>query len=294
MPTDAGAFMRPDEYIIIMDQGTNELLPDELVMLRDAGIQTIYYNAAVRWNQVQPRPGAMYLEHLDDYVEQIERAGLKALLGFFHTMPMWKPDDWYHTRDCTGIFSYTNPETAADIDAMAQFIIDRYRGRPVQLVYAMPFDGEFPCSFKPKIGRPLPDAVIRDFVVGRQRVLEPQFNEIWTAFHHSCLPPYLVPTHEALVETFPNSNHYTLQYTFWDHGPRVKIAAQAVQERLGVQTYVGSEYCDGLKQYTAGAIERGLRFITCPIHTFQPHRRIETWMLDNIRDSLRQFEEAAS
>lgn len=60
------------------------------------------------------------------------------------------------------------------------------------------------------------------------------------------------------------------------------------------RTWVGSQFCEGLRTNTADAISRGLRgFITAPVHDQRPGR-LEPWMLDTIRWSLSQWREAAN
>ena len=286
-------FMRPDEHIIIMDQGYNLLMPDELAMLRDAGIQTVYFQGGVSWYNIQPRPGVWHFEDLDARMLEYERAGLKVLIGFLSTMPYWKPWEWYFNRDGRGIMSYTNPEAAADIDDLGYLLIHRYKGMGAQLVYAMPADGEFPMAYFPGGGRlPVSDMDLAAWVIDRQRQLEAQYGEIWSAFHFSCFPTYIGPTLEELTKAYPDSAHYSLQYTYWQHPYNVHDAVQAIQKMYGVKYYVGSEYIQGMQQVTTHAINHGVRLITSPIHSYQEHRRVEPWMLDVIKDTLRQYEEA--
>ena len=286
-------FIEKNEHIIIMDQWENCLTRDELVMLRDAGIQTIYLQGSVRWSWIQPEPDVWRWGSLDRRVEAYEAAGIKALVGYFSSCPNWKPNDWYFSRYTTGIHSYTNPETAEDIDDFSARLIERYEGKEVQIVYAMPAAGEFPMAFTPGGSRlPLSDQHLADWIVARQKPLEAQYNEVWTAFHHSCFPTFIGPTLEALREAYQESNHYSLQYTFWQHPDNVQQAVRIVQERLGVQYYVGSEYIQGMSQVAPYAIQRRVRLITSPIHTFQEHRRVQPWMLDTIKRTLRMYEEA--
>ena len=289
-------FIKPDEHIIIMDQSSNLLMPDELAMLRDAGVQTIYLTAGVNWSQIQPRPGVWHLEYLDARIEEYERAGLKALIGFVSAVPRWKPDDWYFSpssrKDGRGFISYTNPQTAADIDDFAGRLIERYEGYQAQLVYAMPADGEFPIPLPRGSRLRISDNDLSAWVVARQRQLEAQYGEIWGAFHFTCCPTYVIPIIKALKEAYPESNHYSLQYTYWHHQYTVHATVQAMQQMFGVKYYVGSEYIQGMKLVTPHAIKHGIRLIASPIHSFQEHRRVKPWMLDVIKDSLRQFEEA--
>jgi hypothetical protein len=69
-------------------------------------------------------------------------------------------------------------------------------------------------------------------------------------------------------------------------------ALDSVQSWAGC-TWVGSQYCDGLRAHTADAIGRGLRgFITAPVHDARPGK-LEPWMLEAFTWSLTQWREAA-
>ena len=186
--------------------------------------------------------------------------------------------------------SYTNPQTAADIDDFASLIIERYKGKEAQLVYAMPCDGEFPVPIPRGARMETSDADFAAWVVARQRQFEAQYGEIWGAFHFTCFPTYIPPTINALKEAYPESAHYSLQYKYWNQPHNVHSAVRMAQETYGVKYYVGSEYIQGMKQVAPHAIAHGVRFITSPIHSYQEHRRVKPWMLDVIRDTLRQYE----
>jgi hypothetical protein len=288
-------FIEPNEHIIIMDQAYNLLMPDELAMLRDVGIKTIHLSSGIRWRYIQPRPGVHYLKHLDARVDEYERAGLKALIAFFNSVPMWKPWEWYFGNSAqkgSGFFSYTNPDTASDIDDFAALLIERYKGRPVQFVYAMPSDGEFPVPVPRGERLPIEDDDLAAWTVARQKQLEAQHGEVWGALHHTCSPSYLEPIIKAQKDTFPNANHYSLQYRYWNHTINVFDGVNHIQEKYGVKYYVGSEYIQGMKIIAPYAVELGVRLIASPIHSLQEHRRVAPWMLDVIRDTLRQYEEA--
>lgn len=289
-------FIEPNEHIIIMDQGSNVLMPDELVMLRDAGIKTIYLTNGIKWMRIQPRPGVWYFEELDARIEDYEQAGLKAVIGVFgSSMPYWKPWDWFFDGKSPrghGFHSYTNPETAAGIDDFAARLIERYRGKRVQFAYAMPASGEFPTPIPRGAQSPILDEDLAAWVVARQKQLEAQYNEVWSAFHFTCCPTYIIPTIEALKEAYPDSAHYSLQYKYFNQPHNVQAAVVGAQKKYGVQYYVGSEYVQGMKLLAPYAVQHGVRLLTSPIHSYQPRRRVEPWMLDVIRDTLGLYEEA--
>jgi hypothetical protein len=70
-------------------------------------------------------------------------------------------------------------------------------------------------------------------------------------------------------------------------------ALNNVKEILG-RTWIGSQFCEGLRRFTNRSIAEGLRgFITGPVH----HARyggdhLEEWMLESIRWSLDQWKAA--
>ena len=290
-------FIEPNEHIIIMEQRSNHLTHDELLALRDIGIKTVSLTAGVQWHIIQPCPDEWHHHYLDNRVREYEAAGIKALIGFVDCMPRWKPDDWYYEavkspRIGRGFISYQNPQVAEDIDNLLDILIDRYSGYNVQFIYAMPSEGEFPFPIPRGLTPRDDDYDFAAWVVERQRRFEAQYGEIWTAFHHTCSPTYLGPTLHALRDSYPDSAHYGIQYSYWRHGRDVQTAIQIVQQNLGIQYYVGSEFINGIEAVTPHAIRQNLRLITCPIHTYQSERRLLPYMIDKIADSLRKYDDA--
>lgn len=85
-------FMRPDEFIILMDMQTVPAPYEAMLRLRQAGMQTVYQ--FVDWAAIEPAPGQYDWAALDARVNQARRAGMKTLLATPNTVPAWCPDEW--------------------------------------------------------------------------------------------------------------------------------------------------------------------------------------------------------
>jgi hypothetical protein len=226
-------------------------------------------------------------------MERIGKTELKVLVPFLHQTPFWKSDDWFFSRESVGIPSFTNQQTVQDLDTFASQIIDRYKGANFQLVYSIPGDGEFPYVFFPTPSYdPMPYEILTKFIIGRQRIFEAQFGEIWTFCHWSGNPPYMDPIYMALKAAYPNSKHHAIQFTHFPPHPSIIQfgMVKRAKELYGLRYWVGSEYCTGMAKYTESAIEQGVGFLTAPLHYFQPERRLTPEMLDIIKNSVRKME----
>jgi hypothetical protein len=291
-------FIEPTEHLIVMDEYGNHLLPDELRMLADAGVKTVYAHGMINWQRMQPDENDLIdWSELDAYVANIRKAGLKVLLPFLQDPPNWKPDDWYFTRQASRgrmIPSYTNLRTKVDLDAFALEIIANYLGDDVQTIYSIPIDGEFPFHDWPTDGAcHVPIDKFVDFVLRRQWTFNAQFDEVWTSYHHTCNPVYIDPLYAALQERFPGSQHYGIQFTYFPHGQGLMDKVICTSRRYKVKYYVGAEYCQGLRGNVPQCIAHGMHgVIVAPIHSFQPHHRVEKWMLDDIEWAIKTFNEA--
>lgn len=289
-------FIEHNEHLIIMEEHVSPLTPFDLALLAGCGVKTVYYQASVRWQEMQPSESAgIDWRELDRRVEQAQKAGLRSLVPFVHELPTWKPDDWYFTRDGLGIPNYQNPQTGADLDEFARAIIARYPPEWFQLIYGMPADGEFPVEFWPYTNTlPFPNHVLADWVVARQRVLEAQHGEVWTAFHHYTGPVWIDDVYRALAGKFPNSRHYGIAFTHFVHNrPETQKALRHMRDAYGMRYFAGSEYVQGLRGHTGRCIGEGVwGFITCPTHSYQQYRTVEPWMLPEIALAMRELEKA--
>jgi len=292
-------FIEPDEYLIIMDMNDNDvnrrLTFDEMLMLKDAGVKTIYWQAAIRWEQMQPTPDAPFdWSRVDEYVEMIRRAGLKVLIPFIYSFPKWKPDNFFFSREVVeqayGVMSYTNPAVAAELDAMLKEAIRRYTADDVQLVYSIPCNGELAFhlwTFDNKCH--CPEDVLVNWVIERQKIFEPQHGEIWTAYHPYTDPLYWKPIYNALFETFPQSKHYGIIFTYVQHGMRHFHTRIKENQERGMTYYGGTEYIQGMRTNVPKLLSGNMRMLTAPKHPYQKIDRVTGWAQDEIRWALEQY-----
>jgi len=275
-----------------MQEAVSPILPGELVELAQVGVKTIYLQGAVRWGDMQPEPGASVdWRGLDENVKKCIEAGLKVLLPQLYQCPSWKPDSWYLRRTANGLPDMVDPQAREDILEWTQGLIRRYAFDPVQVVYSVPENGEFPDSDWPTSSHPVSNEAITAFVVEQQTQLAAQFGEIWTAFHHYGNPPYMDAIYQALKDNFPDCQHYSIQFTHFVHSWGGQDAAvQRARDIYGVRTFGGSEYCPGMEHYLEKAIREGVGYLTCPNHSFQAERRITPAMLETIGRVIKRME----
>ncbi len=111
------------------------------------------------------------------------------------------------------------------------------------------------------------------------------------------------------VESGPRSGNWLMadlcQYLPDETGHELSVLLWEVNREGGNQgalnnvsavldrTWIGSQFCEGLRRYTAESIAAGLRgFITAPLMNARNGGQIEEWMLEAFRWSLAQWREA--
>jgi len=295
-------FIQPDEYMILMDQHEfGELEPynmtaDEMRMIRDAGVKTVYRQAAVRWDLCQPAPDAPFdWSTIDVFMERAQKAGLKVLLPFIYSIPEWKPDDYFLRRErvfsAYGIPNYNNPAVADELDALITEMIQRYSSTDCQVINAIPINGELPFHIGTHDGNwhVEPDVYI-DWIVSRQRLFEAENQEIWTAYHPFTDPVWWRPVYDALFEAFPNSHHYGIIFTYVQHDFPYFHAAIEYNQKRGMIYYGGTEYTEGIRRNVPKLIHKGLRMITAPKHTFTKTKTVTPNMVEEIRWAIEQYD----
>ena len=295
-------FIEPDEHLIIMDMnhgGGVDLTYDEMCLLRTAGVRTLYYQAAIRWDVMQPKDGApLDWSVVDSFVENARRAGLKMLIPFVYSIPRWKPDEFFYSREqagelCYGVPNYGSADVTAELDAFMVEVIERYGGEDAQVIYSIPGNGEFALHLwprSPKMDYPMNEFVA--WVVARQRILVEQHDEIWTGYHPYTSPEYWEPVYGALFSEFPFARHYGFIFTYVQHSrPHIKELIH-YNQRYGMTYYAGTEYVQGMAGHVPRLIDGGVRMLTAPKHPFQQYRGIEPWMLETIEKAIAQYEEA--
>jgi hypothetical protein len=93
-------FMKDDEFFLLMDLEPADGImkgipvdPDNLLRLRDAGIQTaVKY---LDWGAIETKKGKYDWSASDAYVEKMHNAGMKVLLCTYISPPAFFPDEWY-------------------------------------------------------------------------------------------------------------------------------------------------------------------------------------------------------
>lgn len=287
-------FLQPDERVIIMQEAISPFTVEELIAMRGAGVKTVYLQGVVRWHDMQPEAGApIDYTRVDGEVEKCLKAGLKALLPQLYQCPRWKPDGWYLKRTANSIPHPGSLQAADDIDEWTRKLIERYGGPEVQVVYSIPENGEFPDTDWPTNHHPIPGDVIAWFVTGRMAALAAQHGEIWEALHHYGNPPYIDPVFVSLAHAYPGLPHYNIQFTHFVHTWSGQVGAvQRARELYGIQTFGGSEYCQGMDRYLGRAKAERVWYFTCPNHSYQGEKRVQPWMVEAIGRAVEGLKDA--
>ena len=291
-------FIEPDEHLIIMDINEREegysLSISDMRKLKDAGVKTLYFMGALRWNMMQPRADMpMNWARTDAFVERARTAKLKMLIPFLFSLPDWKPDDYYFSRATNGqlydVPNYDNPEVARELDEFMIEAIDRYGADDCQVIYSIPGNGEFALNGNGRMDYPM--EVFTDWVVARQRILVRQYDEIWTAFHPYYNPVYWRALYGALFSAYPLSKHYGIIFTYVQHKmPHIKELLDFTRH-TGMVYYGGTEYVQGMRENVPILKADKARMLTAPKHPYQKHQEVNAWMQDEIRWAIGQYNE---
>ena len=288
-------FLTKTDYIIIMQQPEKPISIPDLLKLEEAGIETIQLATLPVLNM----PWETFLDRIDSI---LKNTNLKVMMELFRAplhdwwlIPIEQSSRSYRQQRHV---DYKNPEVGRSIDECMLELIERVDSNRVHFNYAGAWGGEFlwednssPC--------PVPVEVLTEFMVDRQRICanQHQHGEVWTLFHH-LLGGNLDTTtaiNEALYDAYPidEYEHYRIQYVQFTPGATVggeEFYKNAVLSNPKSKYFVGSEWAEGLVVNCEKAMEHGAYgFLTCPMHTFIPHTKIEDWMLDNIRETIRKL-----
>ena len=97
------------------------------------------------------------------------------------------------------------------------------------------------------------------------------------------------------VDEDPHQDHHHLLFTYWPHehsAPHVWEWVQR-QQAAGIDCWVGSEYCQGLRANMARLKQQGLRgFLTSPIHYSQGYPRLTGEMCDTLAWAVEELSNA--
>ena len=298
------SFLESSERLIIMDFGgsvigrlpPNLLMVDELRALAGVGVKTIYAQGIFQWDALQPDPDKpIDWSKLDRYVDNIEAGGVKALLPFGYSAPMWKGADWMQTyipdSHMAAAPDYTKAKPAQDLDELFSVAAERYRGRPVQWIYSVPIDGEFAFPLVSNRSEPdFPVQVFIDWVVARQRLLSAEHGEAWTSFHLIDNPSWAYELYATFKREFPDAGLFGIQFTHWSHEPDAIERVDRMRRDFGALYFCGSEYSTGLRRFTPQAIKHDCGLLCCPIGLYSGGGRLDELMLEDIALSVERFD----
>jgi hypothetical protein len=105
---------------------------------------------------------------------------------------------------------------------------------------------------------------------------------------------YLLDYYKLIQSDVRPDTFNMLAFTAFDNGHDAYLWPFVSQlQSMGINVYTGSEWAEGLNRNTPRAIEKGIRgLVTCPIHPFNGHTRVEEWMIGALAQSRQTFVEA--
>lgn len=321
-------FMKPENHLIFMDvqvryeEPTVRLPREDIEKLVKAGIKTALL-CHVDWNAIEPEKGKRNFSYYDKRVKLLQDCGMNVLIDCFTFIPKWIPDSWKVQGRSGNILDMISPWNAEAIDYALDFIkemIYRYESETSMAINSWLTDGEtlFPnevciydeCArneFSYVYGMQPDDPLgvnERQFLLeGQLRLIKQlanlfrnnRYSDMWLALHpalagftgNGCefIPDILQEIHSPCV----NLNHI---YFTWRQWVNYYPLMNEWKERYNVKVFGGAEYAENVIDSTRAAIEQGIRgLIIGPCHPFTGHLRIEDWMLDNIREACRIWNE---
>ena len=299
-------FLDPDDYIIIMDMNVGNLAPgteltlDEMKMLADAGVKTLYYQAAVRWDRMQPtQDSPIDWSNLDQWVENGRKAGMKMLVPPVFSFPRWLPNDFFLSHeydrdsDAFGVPNYTNPDALEIMIDWVSGVVNRYYADDVQVIHSMPINGEFVVELYPRTPHiPFDVKVLIDWNIAIQSILAAQHGEVWSIYNSYINPVWWFDYFAGLRQYFPPEKykHYGYVFTYVQH-----IGITHVQRCLnfnqdtGMIYFGGTEYVQGMRRNVPILKRNGARMLCAPKHPYQQFKTVTPWMQDEIRWAIEQY-----
>ena len=346
------SYIAPDDFIAIIDYAgiygpESQYAPDDLLKLRDAGIQTVM--TYLNWHTIETAPGVYDWSGVDAVVTGIREAGLKAIVwDYLFQIPYFLPESWYQ-RDRDGValrklgeldsqwdipdfraaaLSYWNPDawdyhlgfierSCEHFDMPGVMCLNNAPANGEGLLQGTPggyfYDNAALASFRAHVGdktaipgRAVPGTPTLDWLratiipaqLETQRIFVRYFGEYWTLLHHAfeTIPAtgnwLLDDLYDTLRAELAPAEHWGLCCTVFREGEmRGLWGPEYDVKRHGVKMLVAAEGPDGLNRNTDKAIAMGMRGMFCgPLAPYMGHTRMEEWMLQAIRDSLRKWE----
>ena len=302
-------FIENDEHIVIMeDFDSYPFSIDDIKKLEDASIKTVYMTNVMCWDDMYSRND---WSSLDGKIEKYEKSNMKLVIPFYG---IGLPQRFMRTigaglaeRGDFGNWSnyvynspnYGDEEYIQAVDNLAHQLFQRVSDfpRPIQFSFSIPQNGEFP-FFPHTDDWPYSNEVLLKFIVDRQRILNSQYGEVWTAYHNlSGLwnAKYMPLLYDTLRKEFPDSPYYAVQFGHFVNSLEVQMYVAKYAVEYGVRFLIGSNYVEGLiTNFDAGAAQNIWGFLTAPLHGENPvqHKHIEDWMIPVIRTANEKLREA--
>jgi len=325
-------FLRDDEYLLFMDHPTDGglLLPiDDVKRLRDAGMRTAYFG--VSWDLYMP-DGKADLAYFYDYLERMHKVDMKCLVSLWHQETMRAPSSWnakgVNGKPIMGTLSPWNAEAqAANRDILrrivmtltsdtVQFVMGQHQGNE-RVLHNYPAyyddcalaDWRQEHSGEPDHTTPagkawLKASYLRLMTDLMEIFVNTRHREVWFSLSRrkaqmtniSCHGCEWIDDYLAAWKAMNPSSINHISFNYFPYGKEYWNMLIASNAQTGVNEIVGAEYCEGLQSGNGLlAAKQGLRgMIIGPCHALTRHRRIETWMVDEIRKNNKFFEARAN
>ena len=320
-------FLRDDEFMLFMDctmVNGKMITIDELKQLRDAGMQTAVW-PETWWDKfiVDGRPNWGYF---DAYLERMRQADMKCLIPLWAQQTRRVPSDWYIKTNSGYILGALSPWNAfaqARNRELLRLVIKQLTSDIVQFICGQHENNERVLLNRPayydnyaladwhKEHEGIPDhttpegaawlkaSYLRLMTDLMQLFVNTQHHEVWFALSwrkaqtptiscHGCewIEDYLA----AWQAMNPVSiNH--ISYNYFPYGQDYWDLIQAKDKLFKVKEFVGAEYCEGLRDGNGRlAVQQGLRgMIVGPTHGYTKHTQLESWMVDEIKETHLAF-----
>lgn len=314
--------MKSDEYLILMNLGRNMLQGspvlslDDRKRIRSVGIQTAVEYP--EWADIEPAQGIYDYSSIENALSTNRAAEMKTIFSVFNPwIPAWIPDEWRPKYESgvynTAFLSIWNKEAIEYRENLIYFLVNTYDAEDVMFIQGDVDTGE---SVLPSYAW-YDDCAIKDFgsvpnfedtqtkewleksaieyYVRTQKILYPQFKEIWNA--HQWLiskknPASCNYAQPKLLETyrkeFQDLSLVLLQYTYFDDShPQENVAyVDMLKDTYNCEVIAEAMFCKGFPTTAPKSIAKGFRGqIICPTHPHTSEKRLEGWMVEEISNA---------
>lgn len=318
---------RPNICIPKLITDTRIFTIDELKSLVDTGTRTML--CFQYGPDIEPKMGTYDWSRFDNVIDRCQKAGMKLIVQAPSSPPCCYPIEWYAKRENGDIkndqfdpvLSFWNKDAMDYMDALIEMICKRYNSETVLIVSSLNHEGEsiyksadFPVfddfalqSFSQFTGVPNAkpnsgDAITLDWlyqkftetIVRTQKIYAAnnKQQELWMQLHWAfagdpqsgCrnIPEMYLTVKK---ETGCDINH--IFFTGYDFPLDTPLS---FQETVGMKLWLGSCWCEGLKNNTPSAVANNFRGLVCaPIHPFLNYKRLEPWMLETFQWANKQW-----